>query len=944
MKKLLSLLLAMLLIVTSAIMPSTVLADEYGNDVDMDIGGNIPDDDLPDAPDTPAEPFSFSLEPTESGVLGGYVTETSTTVTAVAYDYSTFLGWFNKSGALITTDTTINKSASGYHGARFSTQNLIKDSGFEGYVTGSKVYDHAVTTKQDWTFYSGATTTPLTAWGDLYADGAYKLNGKNSLKMRPPFQNAGTNITLKPNTEYLISFNCTYTVPRDDVFPTKISYGVYFENQKSQKVEQLTVDSVGRFVPAADFAPGTWVNKTFTFTTGDTVPENTVFAFSYSAGSSTTEGAAVQNNTILYIDDIVVMPTNNNTVNIEINAKNNISVVPENGNQKLATKNKPYGFKVITQPGLTPTVTAHGQTLTADANGLYTFTPTADTVINISCGSADNGRPAYGKDYFGRDLTQYNAEVYAEQVWKGDTLYHETALFMNGKDTIKLLYPVDEVISLRSYSLQTQYVEGVDYEITSDGCIKVLPNSRIPVYSLPRTKTTATSAPLKDNPNEYITSMDDIVYTVYAVNVTYKHSTVFEDGYQPAAPEVQNKSLDGVLTKLKNGQQVNIVVVGDSISCGWNCSGMFNEPIYSASNTEGAYENGYIMGVAPYMPTWANMLVAKLNEMHPGQINFKNLALSGKTAKWGADNITARLSLWKDDNGNYVMPDLMLIGFGVNDSAGNVSTESYKLSMQNIVINTRYYTNNQNLEALYYSPMMPNQLTAAWDKTKLLAYENALEELAAEDENIAVAKLTSVFDEIIKSKAPEDYLNTYWNHGNDFTGRMYLTTILYAMFGDMDEAAPEVVSTTHNTVTLKGVDGYEYSVDGVNWQSSPVFTNLNANTSYNFVCRKAETAKAFAGFTSAAATVTTAQRPTSTDVPGNINGDDAATVDLDDVVALAQVVAGWQNVVHNPDRCDVNGDGEVTLDDVVLLAQYVAGWDVKLAKIPGKDIDVDVAE
>ncbi len=788
---------------------------------------------------------------------------------------------------------------------------------------------------------------PLTAWGDLYADGAYKLNGKNSLKMRPPFQNAGTDIALQPNTEYLVSFNCTYTVPRNDVFPTKISYGVYFENKTSQKVEQLAIDSVGRFVPGNEFVPGQWVNKTFTFTTGDTVPQNTVFAFSYSAGSTTTEGAAVQNSTVLYIDDIVVMPTNNNTVKVEINAKNNVSVVPVSGNQKLATKNKPYGFKVIAEPGLTPTVTVGGITLTADANGLYTFTPTADTVINISCGSADEGRPAYGKDYFGRDLTQYNAEVYAEQIWKGDTVYHETALFMNDKDTVKLLYPVDEVISLRSYSLETQYVQGVDYEITDDGCIKILPNSRIPVYSVARTKTekpTSNAFPLKTNQDEYLASMDDVAYPQYAIAVTYKHSTVFEDGYQPAAPEVQNKSLDGVLTKLKNGQQVNIVVYGDSISCGWNCSGLFNEQIHSPSNLEGAYETGYTMGVAPYMPTWANMLVAKLNEMYPGQINFKNLALSGKAAKWGSDNIEARLALWKDDQGYIIKPDLMLIGFGVNDSAGNVGTVTYQGSMKGIVRKARNFINNQEMEVLYYSPMMPNQLTTTWDKTKLLAYEEALEELAAEDSNIAVAKLTSVFDEIIKCKAPEDYLNTYWNHGNDFTGRMYLTTILHTMFGDMDEAAPEVVSATHNTVTLKAVEGYEYSVDGVNWQTSPVFNNLNAETAYSFVCRTAETAKAFAGFTSAAATVTTGQRPATADVPGNVNGDDNAKVDLDDVVALAQIVAGWQNVAHIPERCDVNGDGAVTLDDVVLLAQYVAGWNVELAKIPGKDIDVDVAE
>ena len=60
--------------------------------------------------------------------------------------------------------------------------------------------------------------------------------------------------------------------------------------------------------------------------------------------------------------------------------------------------------------------------------------------------------------------------------------------------------------------------------------------------------------------------------------------------------------------------------------------------------------------------------------------------------------------------------------------------------------------------------------------------------------------------------------------------------------------------------------------------------------------------------------------------PGDIN--DSGEVTLDDVVSLAQIVAGWQNVAYNEAALDVNGDGNITLDDVVLLAQYVAGWSV----------------
>ncbi len=70
--------------------------------------------------------------------------------------------------------------------------------------------------------------------------------------------------------------------------------------------------------------------------------------------------------------------------------------------------------------------------------------------------------------------------------------------------------------------------------------------------------------------------------------------------------------------------------------------------------------------------------------------------------------------------------------------------------------------------------------------------------------------------------------------------------------------------------------------------------------------------------------------------PGNVNGDENGDVTLDDVVALAQIVAGWKDVQHSKPHLDINGDLTVSLDDVVLLAQYVAGWDVELSEIAYK--------
>lgn len=62
---------------------------------------------------------------------------------------------------------------------------------------------------------------------------------------------------------------------------------------------------------------------------------------------------------------------------------------------------------------------------------------------------------------------------------------------------------------------------------------------------------------------------------------------------------------------------------------------------------------------------------------------------------------------------------------------------------------------------------------------------------------------------------------------------------------------------------------------------------------------------------------------------GDVNGD--GTVDLNDVVALAQIVAGWQDVEHVESALDTDASGGVDLNDVVVLAQHVAGWDVEVS-------------
>lgn len=58
-------------------------------------------------------------------------------------------------------------------------------------------------------------------------------------------------------------------------------------------------------------------------------------------------------------------------------------------------------------------------------------------------------------------------------------------------------------------------------------------------------------------------------------------------------------------------------------------------------------------------------------------------------------------------------------------------------------------------------------------------------------------------------------------------------------------------------------------------------------------------------------------------VPGDVDND--SVVNLNDLITLAQYVAGW-DIVVNKEQLDVNGDKVVDLNDVTHLARYMAGW------------------
>ncbi len=205
-------------------------------------------------------------------------------------------------------------------------------------------------------------------------------------------------------------------------------------------------------------------------------------------------------------------------------------------------------------------------------------------------------------------------------------------------------------------------------------------------------------------------------------------------------------------------------------------------------------------------------------------------------------------------------------------------------------------------------------------------------------------------------------------YASDFSPYTYFTT---PKFTAASPNAPTLKTTTFDMVELEAADGYEYSIDGVNWQTSPLFSELLVNTKYSFYQRTAETSDTYASESSKALEVTTAKYAAAEPELPVIGGLSLTTITLMPVEGYEYSIDGvnWQS--HNTFRRltpftvysvyqriaetdttyaseqsspamvktggeiqlkyflgDINYDFSVDLKDLVVLSQRVAGWDV----------------
>lgn len=127
--------------------------------------------------------------------------------------------------------------------------------------------------------------------------------------------------------------------------------------------------------------------------------------------------------------------------------------------------------------------------------------------------------------------------------------------------------------------------------------------------------------------------------------------------------------------------------------------------------------------------------------------------------------------------------------------------------------------------------------------------------------------------------------------------------------------APTLSVRASEFVTLSATEGFEYSMDGINWKTVPTFRRLQTGTNYTFYQRRAETETAYASDSSKALQVQLYKE-------GDIGHNGA--VDPTDLVSV-------KNHLLNTEVCadlfaaDANLDGFVDIRDMVRINEILGG-------------------
>lgn len=407
--------------------------------------------------------------------------------------------------------------------------------------------------------------------------------------------------------------------------------------------------------------------------------------------------------------------------------------------------------------------------------------------VATGCGSPadekgpDNAFDATKLPYYVEDTTalqySYSEEDRLIPFWQTNVMRNEQLMIVE-KDGVtqgKLLYTPKRVISVRDWTLATEYEKGTDYVIDGD-TITLPAGSKIPVFKDEWSKG-------ENIPSQYPFGSalggwqwaGDIMYT--ETGLTWQNYIHVSYVYDPADVDRSvlakyTGALYGLTEKVNSAKaedkNIKLMVFGDSISEGCSSSATWNH--------------------APQCPPYAELVKYGLEHFGGLTVDFRNISVGGKDSAWAADNNSA----FDEKYGKQLpkimeyVPDVLIIAFGTNDTALNLLGKNYRKNIEKIVETAK--AANSECQILLVAPFPSNEKSKSAYDHELIC--SALKAIVDETTYLDVGYV-SMYEGCLKMLEKKNYYEiaaNNVNHPNDFIHRFYAMQILNTML-DFDAVA-----------------------------------------------------------------------------------------------------------------------------------------------------------
>ncbi len=372
---------------------------------------------------------------------------------------------------------------------------------------------------------------------------------------------------------------------------------------------------------------------------------------------------------------------------------------------------------------------------------------------------------------------RFDLDTWLLPMWRGNVVYNETVMALEGDCKIPLLYRADKIISVRSYELDIEYAEGLDYKL-EDGSIVLLEGTRIPVCPL------NTYYPEKGQfhilrDGEVVTALygEENTMTRWQVAITYEHSDVWTGINVPSMAERYASFID----KLERGEDVTVFFYGDSITFGAN-----------ASNKEPPYTPLWAMQFCQYAAKRFGYTIKYITGDREdtvfgtnGTIKYINTAVGGWTTEAAIQNFGTHVKPYIEEHGC----DLLVLALGMNNVTSPAEHFCALLErLAGMFLNLAPKTDMVLVSTMIPNPNLAKKTEKEWCANGTQAsFEAAMlplaEKLNGQGTNCAVCPMTSVSQYIHSKKRFRDTSGNNVNHPNDFVVRAYAQAMCQTVFG-----------------------------------------------------------------------------------------------------------------------------------------------------------------